>query len=1215
MTTRHPAPALALAALAGTLALSGCWSRESTNPYDPDAPATVPGELRVVFDLPPALPGDELSDPTLRAAALADLRVTAYPADGESPIAATAQADGTRTVRAPAGRYTVRIDHRRALFEPSDAAVEIELAERRDLRVVLRRTEIELGAEFGFGGAPVAPAGAFFDLRWLPDDVDDCVGGRTLRRFTLDGDITLTARIFRPLSERVCALAGAPGFETVAVDPQQLERDTLDFGRIELAPAPAAVELLGLPEARDLEAGRPARGTRRLGGRLVLLHVTLRAPLTFDPAAPADERVARVAVVDTPIGQDTALLERFVPLDQLPFEGSGAGAVEFVGALAPSRCAAFDAASADLNELLLQSEALGRALDERAHDGPRPTEWLVPYCLLGDDADTRQLSVALETAAGAVHRTATLFQVDRQAPSGVDIELSEVRPAVDGFGPLQRVVPSWRGRYQVHAASTLTLRVEETDPDPIEAQIPGLQWRVAYAVLSGQRYRGGWTFRACPDPLLVDFDSLDEEPGGPSDMGVIDDMDAMNAMPPMSDMGAMGDAGAIDAIDAMPGLPDGGVMKGGLPDGGGIVAPGDFGPPADAGPAPDAALGADLDADVRDAAPDYDLVQAPPADVQRVRSGGVGDPISLPLDLEPPLAPENGQPGAFHVHRNRVCLYIEDGAGNRRTDAIDVEVFAGRIEARLAAGADDRAGRDRWTGVECPVDFPPQDCPGFQNPFLVNGEIVFSTRVLDPTVDRTVHDVSIVDGESTYGLRAFVVEVDQRPEPPRPYRQGRRLVYGFGDDGTHRLRIYGRDLLDREIEFTIEGAGRIDFTRDTRPPTTVTRAFLTCPGCREQVEPCCDDPDDPACDPCLRCVPPNFVINDRLVAPADVPIPIRFLFDFIFPAPDERLCVGVRNVTGDTGERAFHALCTNATELDPPAADVLDPRGTYVEYGSDVFDPACNSDIDPGSLAVLYDGHPPQLLARADDPAIPAVDIVCRHLREVCPNAGRSCYRAISTSVEACGSGGETIVEQINLTLLDLVDSPLEGPFVRFRLVAVPDGDLDDIELESVCGEPDWGELIQPEGPDGPQIRRVATCADTPVCGCVSPGTRVSLRPPLEEPTIADVPVAVFHEGVLDHLTLATFDTANGVVADARLYLAVEDAVGNVAALPLRDQQCGGGGCETRRYQVPVAEFPDAHPALDIPSWWISHDCRSTDAGLQLTNNVADTSGPQLCGP
>ncbi|MEZ4434787.1 MAG: hypothetical protein R3F65_20480 [bacterium] len=1130
-------PALAL--LAALLApLTGCWDRESTNPYDPEARDTVRGQLRVDFELPPAVAGDELQDPRVRLAALDELRVVATPVDGPGAHEATAEPDGTRTLTAPAGRYTVTVTHRRGVFEPATAPVELTLAERRDLLVQLRRAELRVSARFKYATAPIAPLGAWMQLGWLPDDAPgDCLLAEPIRRFALDGQSALLEVIHRPISRRVCAALGAPGYETLTLAPITLQGPTLDLGLLELTESPAEVRLLGLPEARRLEDGRSILGTRRVGGRLVLLHIRLTAGLSFDPQAPAEQRVRRIAVVDGSPTQDSAPYERFVRLDRLPFEGSGDGALPFIGAMAPSRCAAFDPTSTELNELLVQSPALHAEIARRHHladGGGDPEERLLPYCLLGDDADTRLLTVALETESGAIHRARAEFAVDRRPPSAVRIEVDEDRPAIDGQPPQSRPVPTWRGRYQIHADADVQVVVEEVDPDPFEVQVQGLTWRVAHVVQSGERYAGGWRFRSCPDPLVIDFDAP-EPPPADLDAGLPD----LDAGRPDLDAAAPTDAG----LDAAPAAPD---------------------------------------------APDAGIPQPPPATGRGVATGAVGARIALPVRLVPPLPPQTGHPDAFRVHRNRVCLYIEDAAGNLRQDALDIEVFAGRLRATLRAGASAEDDTPRWVGVDCPITIPPDACQGFDDPLLVSDEIVFQTHVDPDSVDRTVHDVSLLDGESTYGLRQMTVRIDQAALAPQPFRQDRRLVYGFEADGAHRLQVTGTDLLGRPVEFTYgdDAAPTVTFLRDTRAPRTLARNFLTCTACAAAVAPCCD-PNSPRGEclvtdnPCVGCVTEEFVIADEvLVAPASAEVPVRFAFDFDFPGAEDRLCAVTHRV-GDES-LAFRSLCTNSVTLPPPDEITVDEAGTLVEYKTDIYDAACNDDIDLGSLAVLYDRYPPRI--QGDDTGRPATAITCRALNEVC-DGDRTCWR-VQTSRDACAQGGLRVLENLGLTLIDAASAALAGPAIRYRLI-VADTD-DDPTIPAVCDEPPW--RIADQRPDQEPRRRRAICTPSPACGCVGHGAVPALRAPLELPQ-PPIPLALWRDDRLVTLTLTDFTDAGARVVRGRIWLAAEDAVGNVAVVPLQDDLCEGDDCARRRYEIPVRPIP-GDPDLDDPAWHEIQGCR-----------------------
>lgn len=1144
--THRPPLALALLAL-----LAGCWDRESTNPYDPEARETVRGQLRVDFELPPAVAGDELQDPRVRLAALDELRVVAVPVDGPGAHEAIAEPDGTRTLTAPAGRYTVTVTHRRGVFEPATADVELALAERRDLLVALRRAELRVSARFKYATAPIAPLGAWMELGWLQDDApDDCLASERIRRFALDGESALLEVINRPISRRVCAALGAPGYETLTLPPITLQGPTLDLGLLALTESPAEVRLLGLPEARRLEDGRSILGTRRVGGRLVLLYIRLAAGLSFDPAAPAEQRIRRIAVVDGSPTQDSAALERFVRLDRLPFEGSGDGALPFIGAMPPSRCAAFDPTSTELNELLVQSPALHAEIARRhrvADGGGDPEERLLPYCLLGDDADTRLLTLALETESGAIHRARAEFAVDRQPPSAVRIEVDEARPEVDGQPPQSRPVPPWRGRYQVHADARIQVVVEEVEPDPFEAQVQGLTWRIAHVVQSGERYAGGWRFRSCPDPLVIDFDA--PAPAAPD----------LDAGPPDRDAAPPADGG------------------------GGINVPPDLGP-GDAG--------LDLDARAEPDAPPTDagLVQAPPATGRGVATGAVGARIALPVELVPPGRPETGHPDAFRVHRNRVCLYIEDAAGNLREDAIDIEVFAGAIRASLRAGASAEDDTPRWVGVDCPINIPPDACQGFDDPLLVSDEIVFQTHIDPDSVDRTVHDVSTLDGESTYGLRQIIVRIDQRALAPQPFRQDRRLVYGFEADGAHRLQVTGTDLLGRPVEFTYgqgdDAAPDVTFRRDTREPRTLARNFLTCTACAAAVAPCCD-PESPLGEcvvtdnPCVGCVTEEFVIADEvLVAPASAEVPVRFAFDFDFPGAEDRLCAVTHRV-GDES-LAFRGLCTNSVTLPPPDDLTVDEAGTLVEYKTDIYDAACNDDIDLGSLAVLYDRYPPRI--QGDETGQPATAITCRALDEVC-DGDRTCWR-VTTSRDACGQGSVQVLENLGLTLIDAASAALTGPAIRYRLVIA---DTDEAPtIAAVCDEPPW--RVADQRPDVEPRRRRAICTPSPACGCVGHGAVPALRAPLELPQ-PPIPLALWRDDRLVALTLTDFTDPTARVVRGRIWLAAEDAVGNVTVVPLEDDLCEGDGCDRRRYEIPVRPIPGDDDLYD-PAWHEIQGCR-----------------------
>ena len=1158
---------------------AGCWDREPTNPYDPEARDTVAGQLRITFDLPASVVGDELADPRVRAAALDELHAVAVPLTTVGAYPATAQSDGTLTITAPAGRYTVTTTHRRGVFETSTHTIELTLAERRDLVVALRRAALTLSVRFKFGTAPEAPLGAWVELRWLPAGETDCLIAVPIRRFDVSHRDALNETLARPISRQICALVGAPGFETLTVSPILVDGPTLDLGFLTPTPAPASVGLLGLPEARQLEDGT-IRTSARVGGRLVLLHLRLtpgqiddplapRAGLSFDPSANAEQRVRRIAIADGAVGQDTVPAERFARIDRLPFEGSGESALPFIGAIPPSQCAHFDETSRELNELLVQSAELQAQLARRQRAGDpngHPTERLLPYCLLGDEADTRELTVALETEGGAIHRIQTQFQVDRRAPSRVGIEVYEDRPAIDGDINRRRSVPPWRGRYQVHAASQVQVIVEELSPDPFEVQITGLNWRVAYVVQSGERYDGGWTFRPCPDPLLVDFDAVAPEDVVPA---------------PATDAGPASDAG-IDLDAALDPAPD-----------------------AALDPAPDAALDPDADAP---------LAQPPPATGRGVRSGAVASRISLPVPLVGPVEPETGHDGAFRMHRNRVCLYIEDAAGNLREDAIDIEVFAGTVQGILRAGASAEDDTPRWVGVDCPITFPDDACPGFHDPLLISDKIVFQSHVVPESVDRTVNDASLIDGRETFGLRQVTITIDADSHP-QPFRQDRRLVHNFDEDGPHHLQVTGIDLLGRAVPFIYgtgpEARAQIRFLRDTRPPSTLARAFLTCTACATAVRPCCEPPSATGqClitvdDPCLGCVTDDFVIADNiLVAPASAEVPVRFAFDFDFPSPAENLCVVTQRVGEET--RGFSGLCTNAGTLPALAPDdaTLVETGTTVRYKTDIYDAACNRDLDPGALSVLYDPAPPRILA--DATGKPAVQIACRTLDEIC-NGPRTCWR-VRQGRDACDLGGLRVLENIALTLSDPASAHLGGPVIRYRLVLSED--TDPPPLTSICGEAPWRVTEAPD--DAEPRRRRAICTPTATCGCIYSDQTPQLRPPVDGAALPTLPLAIYRNDRLIKLDLAAFDDPDARIIRGRLYLAAEDAVGNVAVVPLSDDRCVDpedcAAFADRFYEVPVRPIDLPGDDLPDPPWHEVRDCEPQgDTGVSAP--VGDSYG------
>lgn len=570
----------------------------------------------------------------------------------------------------------------------------------------------------------------------------------------------------------------------------------------------------------------------------------------------------------------------------------------------------------------------------------------------------------------------------------------------------------------------------------------------------------------------------------------------------------------------------------------------------------------------------------------RPTDGRMGETLDLPI-TDALARPAEGA-GPLRLQRDRLCLYVEDGVGNLRVKAVDVDVVDGRLVAELKPGATpDEGEASGWQRAQC-LWPESSGCFGASSVLAVSDRIVFQT-VVD---EASVHDsITRLADRGDFGLRAMVVQVGRTAGVPMPFVQSRYLSHAFDADGTHLLKVYGVDLLGREVPFAYAGSSTVEFLRDSRPPRTRERAFMTCGGCPADVDICFRD--GARVDPCLLCIGDDFVLPDRsLLAPTASPeIPIRFDFDFA-PADEPLLCALTREVGPDRPPAAPSAepVCGQAVELTLPAGRLDDPpeSGEVVQLATDVVDRACNGDAARQSLVVRFDGAAPRL-GTADDEepggGDRATEVRCRHLAEICLAAGEpSCWRSLIGSGE-CARGGRRLLEDVDFTLLDAASIDLPIDSIRYRLVLAAEAPP---RPGSVCGEPGWRVVVGGE-------RRTAGCPERQQCACLRDAERMDLYPRDR------VPVAWYDGASLHPVELAAHDeidaTPEGlqprfkVLDGVRPYLYVEDAVGNVAVRALVDRDCADGAeCIERTYRVLIRDQGDGGPGV-APDWLTLHGC------------------------